>query len=526
MRRWLSPIPGRRWAALIALLAVVLALGIDPVEATDGLMTIAIGESNDADQRAELLALFDAKDDAHVLTVTVENTRQAMEGIFDLSGVDSAYSSTALTCKAPAAGLEVATHNIEVVPPDLYAMALLTGGVEDATLVVAAPDDAPALGMTALSGVFATREQAPCTGEMDEARQRLALEELALTVAIGQALEIPDGVARATALVLGAQQAIIEQGIANPSAIDVVVAEEEAAADIRIPAAQRSDLVDLLTRLTAREMDWGAYASGWSIQRDPEGGRITLIGTGPVDEPSVTASPPAGVGGMNGSLPSQPAAAPPAAQAPTMTVVGGLVVGQEGGRLLVAEKGREDAPVAYPVDIEADIVRNGVDAALGELRPGDAVHLTVDPTSGRVVRLGAQATARDPGRSFEWLGWTALIGLPLVALVAVVLLARGRRSEAPALAVPSPSGAVALDDRAVLQAVGLVPSKTRKGAPQRSLAVENEADASPARRRLAPVAALLAAGRSRVRAGVTSFRVMRYRFRQRRRAARPQPLSR
>ncbi len=526
MRGYRSFEGSRHWAALIALLAVVLAPGISRVGAADGVTTIAIGESNNADQRAELLAFFAATDDDSVLTVTVDDTKRDMDGIFDLSGVDSAYSSTALTCTDPGDGLEVTTRNIEVVPPDLYAMALLTSGVEDASLVVAAPDDAPALGMTALSGVFATRERAPCTGKIDEARQRLALEELTLTVAIGQALEIPDGVSRATALVLGAQQVIIEQGVSKPAAIDVVVAEQEAAADLRIPAAQRSELVDLLARLAAEEMDWGAYASGWSIQRDSNGSRITLTGTGPADEPTLTASPPAGVGGMTSSLPSEPVAAPPVAQAPAMTVVGGLVVGLEGDRLLVAEKGREDAPVSYPVDREADIIRNGVGVTLGELRAGDAVHLMVDPASGHVVRLGAQATARDPGRSSEWLGWTAFIGLPLCALVALVLFARSQRSEAPVMAVPSPSGAAALDDRTVLQAVGLVPADSRKRGPEGLSPAENGAAAGPTRRPPAPGLALFAAARRRIRAGITSFRVMRYRFRQRRRTAHPEALGR
>jgi uncharacterized protein YpuA (DUF1002 family) len=81
-----------------------------------------------------------------VTTVTVDETARAMEGIFDTSGITSAYSSTALTCLDQGAGLEVATRNITVVPPALYAMALATAGIDDATLVVAAPADAPRRG--------------------------------------------------------------------------------------------------------------------------------------------------------------------------------------------------------------------------------------------------------------------------------------------------------------------------------------------------------------------------------------------
>lgn len=523
-----------RWALPIALLLLALTPGIAWVGAETDERTIAIGESNDSDQRAALLDLFEATDGDRILTVTVDDTKRAMEGIFDLSGVDSAYSSTALTCRTPGTGLEVGTRNIELVPPDLYAMALLTGGVQDATLMVAAPDDAPALGMTALSGVFASREQAPCTGvvDVDEERQRLALEQLALTVAIGQELENPDGVTRATELVLGAQQAIIAQGVSNKAAIDVVVAEQEAAADLRIPDGQRSELVDLLTRLAEREMNWGAYASGWSIERDLEGNRVTLIGSGPVDEPLPVASPPAGVGAMIAPLPTQPAGdsraagamAPAPDPAPAPMVVVGRVVGRERDQLLVAESGRAGEPVAYPVNAGTGLVRNGASAAVAEMRTGDTVSVMVDSTTGQVVRIRAQGIAEDAGQSLAWLRWVALLGLPLLALLAFLVFAR-RPSEASLEPVPSLSGTTPLDDRAVLQAVGLVPSERRRATSHGAPAAEDNAPAQQAQRRI-PGAALFAAGRGRIRSGITSFRVMRYRSRQRRREARSGAFSR
>jgi hypothetical protein len=100
---------------------------------TPATTTITIGESNSPAQVDELLAAFEATGDEPVTTVTVDETARAMEGIFDTSGITSAYSSTALTCLDQGAGLEVATRNITVVPPALYAMALATAGIDDAT---------------------------------------------------------------------------------------------------------------------------------------------------------------------------------------------------------------------------------------------------------------------------------------------------------------------------------------------------------------------------------------------------------
>ena len=105
-------------------------------------ITITIGESNAPDQVAELLTYFGSQAGDPIVPVTLADTQRAMEGLFDTSAITSAYSSTALTCRPPGAGLEVTTRNITVVTPGLYAMALAAAGIDDATLAVAAPDDA------------------------------------------------------------------------------------------------------------------------------------------------------------------------------------------------------------------------------------------------------------------------------------------------------------------------------------------------------------------------------------------------
>ena len=200
----------------------------------------------------ELLTYFGAQADEPFVSVTLEDTQRAMEGIFDTSDITSAYSSTALTCRPPGAGLEVTTRNITVVTPGLYAMALAAAGIDDASLAVAAPDDAPAEGMTALTGVFATWETGPCpSGTTDPSRQRLALEELALTVDIGLGLGTADAVRTAADLVLSIHQAIVVGRDTDRSAIAAVIAQQATAIGADLPATQRDRLVDLMTRLAS-----------------------------------------------------------------------------------------------------------------------------------------------------------------------------------------------------------------------------------------------------------------------------------
>lgn len=320
-----SPILATLGGAVVLLSVLLLAATPGSALAADPGRTITLGESNTAAQREELLAYFQAGEDDRVLDVTLADTQRAMDGIYDVSDISSAYSSTALTCRSAGTGVEVETRNIEVVPPALYAMALATAGIDDATLVVAAPDDAPAEGMTALTGVFQTWDLAPCGGAtLDRERQELALEELALAVQIGRELGADGGVQEATDLLLATQQAVIVDQPRDREAVDEVVAAQERATGVTVPAAQRDDLVELMTRLAGQRIDWGSFGNGWSLEQGDDDSRVTLTALA--------------VGGPTGSVDPTPTITPTAAA--TVTPTAGTVSGPVDGTGGTTSSGR------------------------------------------------------------------------------------------------------------------------------------------------------------------------------------------
>lgn len=241
---------------------------------------ITIGESNSPEQREQLLQIFNANDNDRVITITVEQTADAMEGIFDLTGIETAYSSTALTCRELGEGLQVTTRNIQQITPGLYAMALVTAGIGDADLTVAAPDGLAAVrGQTALAGVFETWDIAPCeSGNTSAARQRLALEQLTLTAEVGEL--VFGGVPAATELVLEMQRQIVINDITERDEIEDILGSQEQALGVSVPEPQRDELLDLMARLAQADIDWSTFASGWTINTNADNTRITMRGEG------------------------------------------------------------------------------------------------------------------------------------------------------------------------------------------------------------------------------------------------------
>lgn len=475
------PSRGQRAVALLLIAAVFAALLARGGYAAEKSKTVTLGESLSEEQRQELLDYFGADGDDKVITVTVADTQKAMTGIIDIP-FQSAYSSTALTCRDLGEGLEVKTRNIQVITPSMYAMALVTAGVGDAELMVAAPDSAPAQGMTALAGMFQTWDKKPCrSGSTSEARKKLALEELALTVDIGEALGTTDGMARASNLVLYTQQAVVINGLESADEIGRAIADQESAQNIVVPAEQRTKLVDLMVRLAAEDIDWSTFSAGWEITPTQDGTGITMVGDGiairnaqrtatakaadartataeakaaktaTAEAQSATAtaeaasaqtataeaqatidaraSQTAAAAAMTSTALAQPTATPTplptATPEPTATpapiAVAGKVTDIGGGQITISPSGGGPA-VAYPVSTDASITRGGQASTLADVRKGDTVDVTVDGSTKAVRALSATPPAKSALSGIARL----LFLLPVLAVVPVILLVRGR----------------------------------------------------------------------------------------------------
>ncbi|MBA3945427.1 MAG: DUF1002 domain-containing protein [Herpetosiphonaceae bacterium] len=405
--------PIRRCIVLVLLLGLPLAAHAQ----AQNKKIITLGADLNPDQRKALLQRFGANEATDkILTINSDETRNTMQTIIPLPQGYTSVSSTALTCLPPGGGLHVTSENITKVSAAMYASALLTAGIGDADLIVAAPQDAQAEGMSALAGVFKGFTDPVCNrGELNPTRRDLALRQLALTADL--ATTTGGDYTKAADFMLRAQQVLVREKN-NPDAAYPIVDGVQNDTGIKLPPEQRKAVAEQLAAMGQAKIDWGTYAAGWDLQKVSDNDvRVT----------------PKNIGG---------AAAGSAAPA------GGTAAGQTyDGTVASTAPLRITVPGNLPhLELNGNtvkVVRNDKPATLSDIQPNDTVTVTVGPNN-IVQRIVAQSgvpgaansslgrgisssttgiAARIRGLSRYW--WLCLIPLLLLLLLFLVRRRRG-----------------------------------------------------------------------------------------------------
>ncbi|MDN7246581.1 DUF1002 domain-containing protein [Planococcus shenhongbingii] len=168
------------------------------------------------------------------------------------------YSSAKITRKDAGEGLviEIVTpDNITQVTNEMYANAMLTAGIEDATVEVAAPK--PVTGHSALVGIYKAYE---VNGEqLDPERTDVANDELTVATEIADS-GVDD--AKVSELLTEIKKQIAEQDPATKEEVQTIVEEQLTKLQIELSPEDRQLLVDLMDRIRQLDIDF----SKWSTQ--------------------------------------------------------------------------------------------------------------------------------------------------------------------------------------------------------------------------------------------------------------------
>ena len=244
MKRWCS------WILLLALL-VVPAVRAD----AEGSAVLALGADLSASQRATVLSemgITEAEAAAYeTIYITNDMEHQYLDESLGASVVGThALSSVLLIPQESGAGLSVETHNVNFCTIAMYRNALLTAGVQDAKVIVAAPSSIS--GTAALVGALKAYET--YSGEtVSEDAFSVATDELVLT---GELMDELDS-EQISDLIAYLKQQIAERGLDDPDKLSEVVRQASDEMDLKLT----DEIVDLLLKLNKLDIDPGKLAS-------------------------------------------------------------------------------------------------------------------------------------------------------------------------------------------------------------------------------------------------------------------------
>ena len=394
--RIMSPLAG----ALAAVLLLATA-------GAAGEKYVTFGADTSPAERQELARIFGVDPSTQAAVVTTAEMVQALQGTgLPAAPTDKSISSSVLTCLNRGDGLTVRTQNITRIPAPVYANALVTAGVGDGDVLIAAPSGNPVTGETALVGVLKGFPQCQAGRQPEPARVRLAYEQIAQTVDLAG----PAGdLTRASNILLRAAQPVITGEATDDAAILRALDQAAAAEGIALPPEERGRSAEFLKRLGG--VDYGTYARGYQVQQSgPDQVRVLPAGQGAPDAAAQGANQGSGQG----------------ANTPAQT--GGEFRGEvtRTGEALAVRTDDGERPVAVTPNVV--VTRDGRTAQLSDIRRGDDVRVTTNP-DGSVRRV--DATSDDGGNRWEWLA-----PLLLLALLPLLFLFGRRRRRAPVAPAP------------------------------------------------------------------------------------------
>jgi len=169
------------------------------------------------------------------------------------------FSSAKITRQDAGKGLEiniVTEENITQVTAEMYENAMLTAGIEDATVEVAAPKKVT--GHSALVGIYKAYE---VSGEtLDKERTDVANEELSVATILAEKSGVDE--AKVSELLTEIKKDIAEQNPATKEEVEKIVQDQLSKLQIELSPEDRQLLVDLMDRIRQLDIDF----SKWSDQ--------------------------------------------------------------------------------------------------------------------------------------------------------------------------------------------------------------------------------------------------------------------
>lgn len=235
---------------LSLLLAAVMLLSVSAAVFAEGDSRIVIGADLTDEQIATVYRLFGVeRGSVEELTVTNAEERSYLKGYVD----DKVIGKYAISCVyvellEEGKGLSVDTYNITWCTAEMYKNALVTAGVKDAKIIVAAPFEVS--GTAALTGIYKAYEHIT-GGTLDETAKAVGTQELTITGELAEEIGNLD----ATEIVTGLKEILGETVKMSDEEIRREIINIAGEYNVTLSDRQIQQLIDLCRSLEGLDAD-------------------------------------------------------------------------------------------------------------------------------------------------------------------------------------------------------------------------------------------------------------------------------
>ncbi len=248
----------KRLLGCMLMLILMCGFGMT-VQAADEEPILALGADLSADQKATVLGLLGISesdlDDYDVIQITNAEEHAYLDSYLSSSVIGTkALSSVLIRPAKEGAGLNVTTYNISYCTIDMYTNALLTAGLEDADVYVAAPTNIS--GTSALIGAVKGYAEMNDT-KVDEEALETAVNELVVTGDLGQVLGDSQ---TASDIVAYVKQQILENNVSSDEDIEKIIRDAMTKFNIDLTDAQVQQLIQLMNKISKLDIDVDALS--------------------------------------------------------------------------------------------------------------------------------------------------------------------------------------------------------------------------------------------------------------------------
>jgi uncharacterized protein YpuA (DUF1002 family) len=236
---------------IAVLIILTLLVTIMPPAAFAGKAdVVSLGADLSKAQQEEMLREFGVSpDDVNIIEVTIQDVTEHLSGIATRDQIGNhAISSAYVKLLPEGEGLQVDARNVTLVTEEMYANALVTAGVEDAEVMVAAPFNVT--GTTALTGIMMAFEEA--TGQrLSGPAKDAANEEIIVTGDIGEKI----GQSEAAKLVQNIKEEIVKRDIKSPEDIRQVIIDIANELNIKLSDEQIDQILNLMKKISQLDLN-------------------------------------------------------------------------------------------------------------------------------------------------------------------------------------------------------------------------------------------------------------------------------